>query len=128
MRPAASALSLVLPGLALALCQNLYISHYSGYVAIISLESGASGNYTLTQKQTLETCGGDPRLPAWITLDTPTRTIYCTDENWTGNGSLTTISAPPNGGTMKELAKVITPISGVHNTLYGNGKFAAVAH
>jgi hypothetical protein len=120
-------MSLVLPSLTLAACQNLYVSHYSGYVATIALETTSSGAYTLTQKQTLQTCGGDPRLPAWITLDSASRTIYCTDENWTGNGSLTTISAPP-GGNLKELATVITPISGVHNTLYGNGRFVAVAH
>jgi hypothetical protein len=107
--------------------QDLYVSHYSGYVARICLQWGSAGNVTLTQGDTLYTCGGDSRLPAWITFDSSTRIIYCTDENWTGNGSLTTISAPESG-PLKQIANVTTPISGVHNTLYGNGKFAAVAH
>jgi hypothetical protein len=120
-------LSVALPSLALAAGQDLYLSPYSSYVAKIGLKSGSARNITLTQGDTLNTCGGDPRLPAWITFDSSTRTIYCTNENWTGNSSLTTISAPSNR-PLKQIANVATPISGVHNTLYGNGKFATAAH
>ncbi|KAL2819690.1 Lactonase, 7-bladed beta-propeller-domain-containing protein [Aspergillus granulosus] len=121
-------------GLASATATRLYATHYSTKsVYTLSLDRASDGSYALTEASSLETCG---TYPSWITLDSATRTIYCSDEyGWTNaggraNGSLTALAADEEG-ILSEIAVTGTaPGSGVHNVIYDgeDGQFLAVAH
>ncbi|KAL4803785.1 Lactonase, 7-bladed beta-propeller-domain-containing protein [Aspergillus unguis] len=113
---------------------TLFATHYTtGKIHTLQLTQNSSSNYTLTETSALKTCG---TYPSWITLDSESRIIYCSDEdgykneNETVNGSLTALSVGDDG-TLEELAHTPNaPGSGVHNVVYeaGGDKFLAVAH
>ncbi|KAL4882537.1 Lactonase, 7-bladed beta-propeller-domain-containing protein [Aspergillus karnatakaensis] len=114
---------------------TLYATHYSTKsIYTLSLTKSSSGSYELTQTSALETCG---TYPSWITLDSETRTLYCSDEyGWTNenesvNGSLTALSADKQGVLTEVAVTGNAPGSGVHNVIYEgkNGKkYLAAAH
>ncbi|KAL3485185.1 Lactonase, 7-bladed beta-propeller-domain-containing protein [Aspergillus germanicus] len=129
-----SPLALLSFGLASATATKLYATHYSTKsVYTLSLDRTSDGSYALTQASSLETCG---TYPSWVTFDSATRTLYCSDEygwkneNESVNGSLTALAA--NGdGLLSEIAVTGTaPGSGVHNVVYEgeDGQYLAVAH
>ncbi|KAL2855994.1 Lactonase, 7-bladed beta-propeller-domain-containing protein [Aspergillus pseudoustus] len=130
-----STLVLLSFGLASAVpATKLYATHYSTKtVYTLSLDRTSNGSYALTEASSLETCG---TYPSWITFDSATRTIYCSDEygwknaNESVNGSLTALAAAEDG-TLSEIAVTgSAPGSGVHNVIYDgeDGQFLAVAH
>jgi hypothetical protein len=129
-----SPLALLSVGLASATATKLYATHYSTKsVYTLSLDRASDGSYALTQASSLETCG---TYPSWVTFDSATRTLYCSDEygwkneNESVNGSLTALAAAADG-LLSEIAVTGTaPGSGVHNVIYEgeDGQYLAVAH
>ncbi|KAJ5823986.1 hypothetical protein N7447_006326 [Penicillium robsamsonii] len=105
---------------------TLYATHYDGNIYTLSLDSGNS----LSIASSVKTCGD---APSWLTFDSSTRTLYCSDHagNATVNGSLSSYSVNQHG-RLTELAKTVDVGSAVHSTMYG-GKhgyetYLAVAH
>ncbi|KAL3471905.1 putative isomerase YbhE [Aspergillus californicus] len=110
---------------------TLYATHYStSSIHTLTLTNSSSG-YTLSESSSLETCG---TYPSWVTFDASTRTLYCSDEsgyrsgNEAVNGSLTALSADEDGLLSEIAVTQDAPGSGVHNAIYGDGGFLAVAH
>lgn len=73
-------------------------------------------------------------MPSWLTLDTNTRTVYCSDESGTADasthGSLTALHVKPDG-TLREDAVAKTVGGGVNSVIYESDagkKFIAIAH
>ena len=159
-------LILILPSAAAAAAAGikkttLYATHYNGHIYTLTLTHPSSpgpGTYTLSQTQSLRTCGD---LPSWLTLFPPLsspegkpdanpkgntnakekekgeRTLYCTDESGspTQNGSLTALSVSAEDGRLSEVVKVATPGGGVYSTVYETsstggegGRWLAIAH
>ncbi|KAL2870745.1 lactonase family protein [Aspergillus lucknowensis] len=123
----------VLLGSGLASATTLYATHYvTKSVHTLSLELGDDGSYSLTEVTSLETCG---TYPSWLTLDSASRTLYCSDEfGWNNaggkvNGSLTAISIGEDGSLSESAVTPNAPGSGVHNTIYEGaaGQYLAVA-
>lgn len=108
--------------ISLAAATNLYATHYDGNIYSLSL-SGSSLSIT----SSLKTCGD----PSWLTFDSSTRTLYCSDHagDATVNGSLSSYAVDSNG-RLTELAKVADVGAAVHSAIYtGEGaKYLAVAH
>ena len=134
---------------------TLYATHYNGHVYTLTLSHPSSADpdpgtgYTLSQTQSLKTCG---ELPSWLTLapshSTPEgnpikgkekRVVYCTDESGSPsqNGSLTALSVSSEDGRLTEVVKVDTPGGGVYSTVYESsgsegegdgGRWLAIAH
>ncbi len=101
---------------------NLFATHYSGTVSVLSLTSSGS-SYNLNTVSTLKACGGQP---SWLTFDSSRRVLYCSDE--TGNGGTLTAFNAASSGALTQTAKVGGINSGVHSTLYGDGNnFIAIA-
>ena len=105
---------------------RLWATHYSGDVYTLEL---AQNNLTI--KQTLKTCGD---MPSWLTLDSKTRTVYCSNEDGTTDpsthGSLTALRAAQDG-QLREIAVTDTVGGGVNSVIYEAGKgkkFLAIAH
>ncbi|KAL4932590.1 lactonase family protein [Aspergillus undulatus] len=123
------------PALSAAATINLFATHYSTQsVHTLALTSTSNGTYSLKETSSLQTCG---TYPSWITLDSATGTIYCSDEyGWTNenetvNGSLTTLAVAEDGSLTEEAVTDDAPGSGVHNVVYegeGGSKYLAVAH
>lgn len=108
-----------------ALATNLYTTHYGGNVSTLSLTE-CNGSYTLTKTHTLKSCG---MMPSWLTYDTKTEILYCSDEN-SPNGTLTTYAVAEDGA-FTELAEVTTIAGGVNSVEYGGisgNSFLAIAH
>ncbi|KAL2815762.1 Lactonase, 7-bladed beta-propeller-domain-containing protein [Aspergillus cavernicola] len=107
---------------------TLYATHYStSRIHTLSLTHSSSAGYSLSETSSLDTCG---TYPSWVTFDAATRTLYCSDEYGDGkvNGSLTALRADGEG-VLTELAVTgKVPGGGVHNVLFGEGGFLAVAH
>ncbi|CAI7622139.1 unnamed protein product [Penicillium glandicola] len=112
--------------ISLAAATNLYATHYDGNVYTLSLDEGNS----LSIASSLKTCGD---APSWLTFDSPTRTLYCSDHvgNATVNGSLSSYSVNRDG-RLTELAKNVDVGAAVHSIIYGGKdarkKYLAVAH
>ncbi|KAL4909221.1 hypothetical protein BDW74DRAFT_78939 [Aspergillus multicolor] len=127
----------LLPALATAKpsTSTLYATHYStSSIHTLSLTHSSNGSYSLTETNSLKTCG---TYPSWITLDAPTKTLYCSDEDGyrnadgSANGSLTALSVADDGSLSEEAVTGNAPGSGVHNVVYGDGegeKYLAIAH
>jgi 6-phosphogluconolactonase (cycloisomerase 2 family) len=111
--------------ISLTAATNLFATHYDGNIYTLSLDSGKSLSIT----SSLKTCGD---APSWLTLDSSTRTLYCSDHSGNAivNGSLTSYSVDQNG-RLVELAKTQDVGAAVHSTIYGSKhkrKYLAVAH
>ncbi|KAJ5374172.1 hypothetical protein N7517_006178 [Penicillium concentricum] len=110
----------------LAAATNLYATHYDGSIYTLSFDSRNS----LSIASSLKTCGD---APSWLTFDSSTRTLYCSDHagNTTMNGSLSSYSVNQHG-RLTELAKTVDVGAAVHSTMYGgmhgHKKYLAVAH
>lgn len=105
---------------------RLWATHYNGNVYTLTLD----GEH-LSLTDTLKTCG---KMPSWLTYDSGTRVLYCSDEDGTADpsthGSLTAYSAAPNG-KLHEIATTKTIGGGVNSVIYENGdggKYLAIAH
>ena len=110
---------------AAALAENLYATDYSGQVFSVSLSN--SSGFSLTKTTQLQACGG---MPSWLEFDSQTRTLYCADESFQPNGTLSTFAATENG-TLIQLASVTTLGGGVNGAIYGgpaSNSFIAIAH
>lgn len=108
---------------------DLWVSHYSGKVYTLNYDPrGNNGQPALTIKQTLESCGG---MPSWLTFDAGPELLYCIDESYQPNGTLTMYAADSNS-LLTEKATVETMPGGVATTVF-NGRdnhkeFLAIAH
>ncbi len=114
-----------LPFISLAAATNLYATHYDGNIYSLSLD----GENSLSITSSLKTCGDGP---SWLTFDSPTRTLYCSDHagDATVSGSLSSYTVDKDG-RLTELAKTADVGAAVHSAMYTgeNGdKYLAVAH
>lgn len=112
--------------ISLAAATNLYATHYNGYVYSLSLD----GENSLSVTSSSKTCGD---APSWLTFDSSTRTIYCSDHagNASMNGLLSSYSVNQDGG-LTELASTVDVGAAVHSIIYGGKhgreKYLAIAH
>ncbi|KAL5000348.1 Lactonase, 7-bladed beta-propeller-domain-containing protein [Aspergillus recurvatus] len=122
------------PALAKSTSSTLYATHYSTSSIHTLTLTHSNSTYSLTETSSLKTCG---TYPSWITLDTSTKTLYCSDEygwrnaNQAVNGSLTALNVGEDGSLSEEAVTGTAPGSGVHNAVYegeGGEKYLAVAH
>lgn len=100
---------------------TLYATHYNGHVYTLTLNEN-----DLSLASTADTCGS---MPSWLTLDTTSRTLYCTDET-ADEGSETTLSIDDNG-KLTEIATAKDVGGGVNSVIYegeGEKRLLAVAH
>ncbi|KAI4603586.1 hypothetical protein KJ359_003402 [Pestalotiopsis sp. 9143b] len=105
-------LGLLSPALA---ATNLLVSHFSGQIYSLSL-SEIGENLELTVSTSTTGCG---RLPAWLQYDSETRTAYCVDENWSGNGVVASFSVASNG-SLTRTGNTTTAGMSVHSAVYGD--------
>ncbi|KAJ5964161.1 uncharacterized protein N7479_004037 [Penicillium vulpinum] len=112
--------------ISLAAVTNLYATHYDGNIYTLSYD----GANSLSISSSLKTCGDGP---SWLTFDSPTRTLYCSDHsgNASMNGLLSSYSVSRDG-SLKELANTVDVGAAVHSTIYGgkdaHKKYLAIAH
>lgn len=111
--------------ISLAAATNLYATHYDGNIYTLSLDGGNS----LSVTSSLKTCG---EAPSWLTFDSSTRTLYCSDHagDATISGSLSSYAVDKDG-RLTELADTADVGAAVHSEMYTgeNGdKYLAVAH
>lgn len=111
--------------ISLAAATNLYTTHFDGTIYTLSLDSGNSLSIT----SSLKTCGA---APSWLTFDSSTRTLYCSDHSGNAiiNGSLSSYFVHQDG-RLAELAKTLDVGAAVHSIIYGGKhgtKYLAVAH
>ena len=110
-------LTILLPGLIAASgasAANIFVSHFGGDVSTLSLTSSGNETYSLTLASSLKTCG---QLPAWLSLDSASGTLYCTDEWWNADSTVTSLSIGADGA-LTETAQATALGGGVHNGLY----------
>ncbi|KAJ5908879.1 hypothetical protein N7495_001561 [Penicillium taxi] len=119
-------LTLSLLSTATATASHLWATHYNGNIYALSF-SGSELQLT----DTLKTCGD---MPSWLTFDSQSRILYCSNENGTAdpdsNGSLTAYRAGGQG-TLHQVAETATVGGGVHSVIFEGGKgekFLAIAH
>lgn len=104
---------------------RLWATHYNGNVYTLTLD-GSDFSITDTQK----TCG---KMPSWLTFDSESRIVYCSDEDGTADpsthGSLTAYHAGRDG-KLHEITSVETVGGGVDSVIYavGEDKYIAIAH
>ncbi|KAK5801076.1 hypothetical protein VI817_003288 [Penicillium citrinum] len=104
---------------------RLWATHYNGNVYSLTLS-----NTNLSITHTQKTCG---KMPSWLTYDSESHIVYCSDEDGTSDpsthGSLTAYR-PGKDGKLHELSSVKTIGGGVDSVIYGVGKekFIAIAH
>ena len=69
-------------------------------------------------------CGSEP---TWLTLDKAASRLFCLNEGWGGNASITSYRTKKDGSLdTKDVIPVLK--SPVSSTLYGDAKGLAVAH
>lgn len=106
---------------------RLWATHYNGNVYTLTLDKAAK-NLSITDTQ--KTCG---KMPSWLTFDSESRIVYCSDEDGTADpsthGSLTAYH-PDRDGKLHEISSVKTVGGGVDSVIYevGKEKFIAIAH
>lgn len=103
---------------------TLYATHYNGHVYTLTLNENENN---LSLASTANTCGS---MPSWLTLDTASRTLYCTDET-ADEGSETALSIDDDNGALTETATAKDVGGGVNSVIYhgdAEKKFLAVAH
>lgn len=115
-----------LPTYSLASTSHLWATHYNGHIYTLTLNNNG---LSITNKQ--QTCG---TMPSWLTFDSDTRVLYCSDESGTADGSrpgsLTTYHADADGN-LDEIASTETIAGGVNSVIYETEKkrkVIAVAH
>ena len=102
---------------------TLYATHYNGHVYTLTLNENENN---LSLASTANTCGS---MPSWLTLDTASRTLYCTDET-ASKGSETSLFVDDDG-KLAETAVAKDVGGGVNSVFYtgeGEKRFLAVAH
>ncbi|KAJ5564227.1 hypothetical protein N7513_000469 [Penicillium frequentans] len=106
---------------------RLWATHYNGNVYTLTL-SGSNLSIADTQK----TCGA---MPSWLTFDSESKILYCSDENGTSDpsthGSLTAYHVDGPGGKLAQIAKTKTVGGGVNSVIFEAGKkdkYIAIAH
>ena len=107
-------------------CETLFASHYSGQIYTLDLE-GSGSAYSLTVSSQITGCGG---LPSWLTYDQSGKNLYCSDETFSGSGSVSSFSAGSNGA-LTSTGKATDLAGAVANGIYGgsNGaSFVAQVH
>ncbi|KAK8110267.1 uncharacterized protein PG998_006724 [Apiospora kogelbergensis] len=98
-----------------ALGAKLIASHFSGpvYTLDLTLTNATSG--TLKVAGQTSGCG---RIPAWLTVDKASNSVYCFDESWYGSGVLAQFSADADAKlTLKSSAPTLG--NSVYGSLYG---------
>ncbi|KAJ5635670.1 uncharacterized protein N7484_008983 [Penicillium longicatenatum] len=106
---------------------RLWATHYNGHVYTLTL-SGSNLSIADTQK----TCGA---MPSWLTFDSESKILYCSDEDGTSDpsthGSLTAYRVDGHGGKLAQIAKTKTVGGGVNSVIFEAGKkdkYIAIAH
>ena len=110
--------------LPLASASLLYTTHYSGQVATLNLQKTSSGSYDLKVTSNITACGA---WPSWLTYSADQKVLYCSDESFRLNGSLTTFDVATDGA-LTQTAKIVTMGGGVNSLIYNGGKNLAIAH
>ncbi|KAJ5414035.1 hypothetical protein N7509_000662 [Penicillium cosmopolitanum] len=106
---------------------RLWATHYNGNVYTLTLDK-TTNNLSITDTQ--KTCG---KMPSWLTFDTESQIVYCSDEDGTADpsthGSLTAYH-PDREGKLHQLSSVKTVGGGVDSVIYeaGKEKLIAIAH
>ncbi|KAJ5088352.1 hypothetical protein N7456_011968 [Penicillium angulare] len=105
---------------------HLWVTHYNGNVYTLAFDGDK-----LSISDTQKTCGG---MPSWLTYDSESKIVYCSDENGTADatthGTLSAYSVGA-GAKLKEIAQTNTIGGGVNSVIYegeGNDKYIAIAH
>ena len=107
-----------------AVAENLYATDYSGFVYSVNF---TATNGQLTKTQQVQSCG---QMPSWLEFDSLTQTLFCADESFNPNGTLTTFAVTENG-TLTQQAQIKTIGGGVNTVLYGGpmgNSYIAIAH
>ncbi|KAK8009704.1 glucosamine-6-phosphate isomerase [Apiospora arundinis] len=98
-----------------ALAAKLIASHFSGPVYTLDFTPTNATSGTLKVDGQTNGCG---RIPAWLTVDKATNSVYCFDESWYGSGVLAQFAADANAKlTLKSSAPTLG--NSVHGSLYG---------
>lgn len=101
----------------------LYATSYNDH-AVTTLDLDVKSGKLTTLSKSLD-CGSEP---AWLTLNKADRVLYCLNEGWSGNSSITSYRTTANG-TLATLDIIPVPKSPVSSTLYGpDNSGLAVAH
>ncbi|KAI0595303.1 Lactonase, 7-bladed beta-propeller-domain-containing protein [Biscogniauxia sp. FL1348] len=114
MAPMKSVIPVWLGLLPQALGASLIASHYTGDIYSLSF-SNDGDEPTLTITSSVPGCG---TLPAWLHLDSPSQTVYCIDEEWTGSGVLSSYTVGEDG-ELTQAGQIATNGSSVHGTPFG---------
>lgn len=93
---------------------RLYVAS-KDVVTVLSL-ADAGGNHSLKEEYTKNDCG---RAPVWLTLDRPSRLLYCFDENVESNGTISAYKAPKDG-QLERVDQLPTPNGPVSGAVYGH--------
>lgn len=116
-------LSLLLAAAAPSSAVFLYATSYNDH-AVTTLDLNVEGGKLTTLSKSLD-CGSEP---TWLTLNKADKVLYCLNEGWSGNSSITSFKTTANG-TLATLDIIPVLKSPVSSTLYGPGKSGlAVAH
>ncbi|KAK8066853.1 hypothetical protein PG997_013600 [Apiospora hydei] len=99
-----------------ALAAKLIASHFSGpvYTLDLTLANATSGTLKIAS-QVDNGCG---RIPAWLTVDKATNSVYCFDESWYGSGVLAQFAADDQA-VLAPKAQAPTLGNSVFGALYG---------
>ncbi|KAF0319256.1 hypothetical protein GQ607_013505 [Colletotrichum asianum] len=101
---------------------TLLASHYSGQIYTLELSSA-------NQLSIVKSISSGNRMPAWLDLDSATKTLYVPDETHFGQPLLKSYSLGDNG-TVTPKGQVQTAGGELHSTIYeggAGGGFVAVA-
>lgn len=106
---------------------NIFVSHFEGEVSTLSLNSTNNATYSLDVSSSSTDCG---RLPSWLTLDSASGTLYCTDEWWEDDSTVSALSLGADDAVTDTVQA--TAFGGaVHSTLYSGAdgaQYLASAH
>ncbi|KAI0016996.1 putative isomerase YbhE [Xylariomycetidae sp. FL0641] len=103
---------------------NLLASHYTG--KIFSLSLGSNGSLAVTGSAT--GCG---TMPAWLEMDSASKTLYTVDEDWNGSGVLASYTVETDG-SLTQSGSFTGKGASVYGSPYGGengtGFFATVEY
>lgn len=106
---------------------DLIVSHFGGNVSTLSLASTSNDSYSLAVSSSSQDCG---QLPSWLTLDTASGTLYCNDEWWEEDSTVTAMSLGSDNAVTNTTQA--TAFGGaVHSSLYSGAdgaQYLASAH
>ncbi len=101
----------------------LYATSYNDHT-VTTLDLDVEGGRLTTISKTTD-CGSEP---TWLTLSKANSVLYCLNEGWSGNSSITSFRTTANGtlATLDVFPVLKSPVS---STLYGpDNSGLAVAH